>query len=119
MANLASQLILSIVDRATAPARGIASAMDNMRGRIERNNQQMRAMQGQLMGAAVGAVALAKAVAAPVNAAAEFESAMNQVAAVSGATSDQLGGLADLAKEMGATTQFSASQAAEAMNFLS
>lgn len=48
----------------------------------------------------------------------DFEAAMNQVQAVSGATGDELVALRELAKELGATTQFSASDAAEAMNFL-
>lgn len=48
----------------------------------------------------------------------DFEKSMNQVAAVSGATGDELTALRDLAKELGATTQFSASDAADAMGFL-
>ena len=48
-----------------------------------------------------------------------FEASMNQVAAVSGATGEQLIALRDVAKDLGATTQFSASQAADAMKFLS
>lgn len=48
----------------------------------------------------------------------DFEAAMNQVRAVSGATGDELVKMRELAKELGATTQFSASEAAEAMNFL-
>ena len=53
-----------------------------------------------------------------VKTAADFETAMNQVAAVSGATADQFQGLEAQAKELGRTTQFSASQAGEAMGFL-
>lgn len=43
---------------------------------------------------------------------------MNRVAAVSGATEAELKSFSDQAKELGATTQFSASQAADAMTFL-
>lgn len=50
--------------------------------------------------------------------AAQFESAMNQVAAVSGATGKQFQELENLAKQLGETTSFSASQAAEGMSFL-
>ena len=50
--------------------------------------------------------------------AAQFESAMNQVAAVSGATGKQFQELETLAKQLGETTSFSASQAAEGMSFL-
>src|SRR5690606_7239994 len=49
---------------------------------------------------------------------ADFEKAMNQVQAVSGATGDQLKALSNQAKELGATTQFSSADAANAMGFL-
>ena len=49
----------------------------------------------------------------------DFEAAMNQVGAVSGATGAQLEELREVAKQLGATTQFSASEAADAMKFLS
>ena len=49
---------------------------------------------------------------------ADFELAMNQVAAVSGATGNQFASLTDQARELGSTTQFSASEAARGMGFL-
>ncbi len=49
---------------------------------------------------------------------ADFETAMNQVAAVSGATESQFQQLEAQARELGRTTEFSASQAGEAMGFL-
>ncbi|MCJ8138436.1 phage tail tape measure protein [Falsirhodobacter halotolerans] len=53
-----------------------------------------------------------------VRTAAQFEQSMSRVGAVSGATADQLNRLSDQAKELGRTTQFSASQAADGMSFL-
>ena len=50
--------------------------------------------------------------------AADFETAMNRVAALSGATGEEFDDLRSLAMELGASTQFSASQAADAMGFL-
>lgn len=55
---------------------------------------------------------------AAVKTASDFDSAMSQVAAVSGATGDDLEALRDKAREMGAKTKFSASEAAEAMNYM-
>ena len=55
---------------------------------------------------------------AAVKVAADFDSAMSQVAAVSGATGAELDALRDKAREMGAKTKFSASEAAEAMNYM-
>ena len=56
--------------------------------------------------------------AAAVKVASEFDSAMSQVAAVSGATGKELDALRDKAREMGSKTKFSASEAAEAMNYM-
>lgn len=53
-----------------------------------------------------------------LRAAGDFEQGMNRVAAVSGATADELERMSDLAKEMGRTTQFTAGQAADALGFL-
>ena len=50
--------------------------------------------------------------------AADFETAMNRVGAVSGAVGNDLDNLSALARKMGRETQFSASQAADAMGFL-
>ncbi len=55
---------------------------------------------------------------AAVKTAADFDSAMSQVAAVSGATGADLEALRDKAREMGSKTKFSASEAAEAMNYM-
>lgn len=49
---------------------------------------------------------------------ADFEKAMNKVEAKSGATGATLEALRDQAKDLGATTKFSASQAADGMSFL-
>lgn len=53
-----------------------------------------------------------------VKMAGDFEASMNRVAAVSGATGKEFEALRDKAKELGATTQFTASQVAEGMKFL-
>ncbi len=63
--------------------------------------------------AAVGGIATAA-----VKVASDFDSAMSQVAAVSGATGKELEALRDKAREMGSRTKFSASEAAEAMNYM-
>ena len=63
-------------------------------------------------------VPIAAAGTAAVKTAADFDSAMSKVAAVSGATGDELDALRDKAREMGAKTKFSASEAADAMNYM-
>ena len=55
---------------------------------------------------------------AALKTAASFESSMAQVAAVSGATGSDLEALSSKAREMGENTVFSASEAAEALNYM-
>jgi TP901 family phage tail tape measure protein len=56
--------------------------------------------------------------AAAVKTAADFDAGMSKVAAISGATGDDLDALRDKAREMGAKTKFSASEAASAMEYM-
>ena len=55
---------------------------------------------------------------AAVKTAADFDAGMSKVAAISGATGDDLQALRDKAREMGAKTKFSASEAASAMEYM-
>lgn len=68
---------------------------------------------------AFAAVALAGGgLATTVRTIANFEQSMASVAAITRASGDELKALRDTAKELGATTEFSASQAAEGLRFL-
>ena len=71
---------------------------------------------GKKMMPVSGAVAALGAVS--VKTAADFDSAMSKVAAVSGATGEDFDKLRAKAREMGSKTKFSASEAAEAMNYM-
>lgn len=53
-----------------------------------------------------------------VSTGAEFDSAMSQVAATMGVSVEQIANLRDFAKEMGATTKFTATEAAQALNYM-
>lgn len=48
----------------------------------------------------------------------QFEAGMSQVEAISGASGETLQALTDKAKELGASTRFSATEAAQAMNYM-
>lgn len=52
------------------------------------------------------------------NVGSSFEAAMSQVEAISGATGEELDSLTEKAKQLGATTRFSATEAASAMNYM-
>lgn len=68
-----------------------------------------------LQGATAGVTALG---AAAIKVGSDFEAGMSQVQAISGASGEDLEKLKNKAKEMGATTKFSATESAEALNYM-
>lgn len=77
-----------------------------------------RAAMGELWGQAMGVAGMALSLGAPVKVAADFERSMARVGAVSRASAEDLRRLTATARELGARTSFSASQAAEGMQYL-
>lgn len=67
--------------------------------------------------AATGAAMVAP-LALPVKTAMDFEQAMSKVKAITNSTDADMAKLADTARELGKTTQFSATEAAQAMSYL-
>lgn len=74
----------------------------------------------KVVGAAIGAAttAVTAFAGASVKAGGEFDTSMSQVAATMGKTVDEIGELRDFAMDMGAKTAFSATQAADALNYM-
>lgn len=73
---------------------------------------------GFLTATSVGAAAIAAFGVSSIKTGAEFDASMSQVAATMGKTTDEIQDLRDFALEMGSTTAFSASQAADALNYM-
>ena len=67
--------------------------------------------------AATGAAMVAP-LALPVNTAMDFEQAMSKVKAITNSTDDDMARLTQTARDLGANTQFSATEAAQAMSYL-
>ena len=91
---------MKAVDFVTSPVKGIINLLKNPIFQI-----------GAVLGVSIGmkdAIDTYKG----------FEAAMSQVQAISGATSSELIKLTDKAKEMGATTKFTAEESAEAFNYM-
>src|SRR5690554_2673616 len=82
-------------------------------GGMERTTAIARRLTGVLNAVGIG-VGFAQAIREVSN----FQAAMNGLAAVSGATADQMATLEQQARSLGATSQFSAQQAGEAQRFL-
>lgn len=89
--------------------------IDEIGGKMENLGNSIAGVGKTIMPISTGVAGLGIAA---VKTAADFDSAMSQVAAVSGATGDDLQSLRDKAREMGEKTKFSASEAAEAMNYM-
>lgn len=98
MANLTSQLLVRLIDGVSGPARkaagallGIGNAARGVNGlqsrltaAIEKNDRALDKARGRLIDAGLAAYGVAKALGAPIRAAMSFESAMADVAKVSG-----------------------------------
>ena len=69
-------------------------------------------------GIAVALKEIADGFAACVSIAADFEATMSTVEALSGASEDEMEALSEKAKELGATTKFTATESAEAMTYM-
>ncbi len=98
-----------------ATTSSVLAKIDEVGGKMENLGNSISGVGKKIMpiSTAVGGLGIAA-----VKTAADFDSAMSQVAAVSGATGDDLQALRDKAREMGEKTKFSASEAAEAMNYM-
>ncbi|MGN0664523.1 MAG: phage tail tape measure protein [Negativibacillus sp.] len=91
---------VSIVDAATAPLTAIVNAARNP-----------LTQAGAALGVSVG-------LGDTVNTYKNFESMMSQVQAISGSTGAELDALTAKAQEMGSTTKFTATEAAQAFNYM-
>lgn len=125
MADLKSNVILSLIDRVTGPARGVMATMNRLQGLAQRANRALRlpdagaGMTAILPRPRVGQVlAIGRALDSASRAAGEFEAEMARVRILSGASGAQLEALGKQALDLGRATRFSARQAAEAQGLL-
>lgn len=100
LAGKAWRVTMSVVDKATAPLRGIINIL---------KNPILQA--GAILGISVG-------LKDTIDTYSSFEATMSQVKSISGATAEQMMDLNAKAKEMGATTKFTASEAGEAFTYM-
>jgi len=118
--NLA--VIIQAVDQLTGPAREMAQAISDLDAMAERGRaMQAWGNQMSVSGALTQGAAdrIWNAMQGPIGAAAQFEQSMALVRAVTAnITGEEFEALSAQARELGATTAFSASQAAEGMAFL-
>lgn len=99
----------------TVTTNATLAKIEEVGGKFEAVGDKITGVGNKVMPASLAVIGLGTAA---VKTAADFDSAMAQVAAVSGATGDDLQALRDKAREMGEKTKFSASEAASAMNYM-
>ena len=100
-------------------ASSFNSALGQAEGSLAKLGKAVGVM-GKAAAVAIGAATTAALAFAKssVDAGMEFDKSMAQVAATMGTTVDQIGELRDFAMEMGAKTAFSATEAADALNYM-
>lgn len=91
---------LRAIDLITSPVRGIINLLKNPVFQV-----------GAVLGVSIG-------LKDTIDTYKDFEAAMSQVQAISGATGSEVTKLTNKAKEMGATTKFTAEESAEAFNYM-
>lgn len=110
------------VNEATTELNRLQNELKSIPSNLQLMGQEMQAA-GQKIGAVGDALMPISAAAAAVGVAAvkttaDFDSSMSKVAAISGATGKDFDDLRDKAREMGAETKFSASEAADAFQYM-
>lgn len=90
--------------------------------KISAAGEDLKNLGGKISGAGQALMPLSAAAAGIgagiIKTTADFDASMSKVAAISGAAGDDFDALRNKAREMGATTKFTASEAAEAMNYM-
>jgi TP901 family phage tail tape measure protein len=97
MSSMVSELIVRLVDMASAPARAIAVQVESLERAQAANSRAMADARGQMLDSAAMAIAFARALGEPVQAAMAFESAMADVRKV---TDFDDGGLTQFGQEL-------------------
>jgi len=106
-ANL--QIIITAIDKASGTFNKVGNS-------LAATGAKMKSVgKGMTMGLTLPLVGIA---AMAIKVGADFDKSMAKTRAVTGATTEQFAKLSDMAKEMGRTTMFSASQVADAMSFM-
>lgn len=108
--------IKEVEKQAEKSSSNIQKSFEKVGGGIKKFGDGMTKVGGTITKWISGPLTALGASAIAVGAA--FDAQMSRVQALSGATGEEFGKLRDLAKELGATTRFSATEAAQGMEFM-
>lgn len=90
MGVLTSKLILELLDRVTGPARKVSASLTALTAMQAKNSARLAALQGKLLGAAAAGYGLAKGLASPIKAGAEFQTMLEDIRQKSGVSGEAL-----------------------------
>ena len=111
--------LMDVFVKIGADTSGLESGISNAKGLAGGLGNAITGGMKLVGGAIAGATAAVGGFAASsVSVGATFDSSMAQVAATMGVTVDEIGELRQFAQDMGAATAFSATQAADALNYM-
>lgn len=136
MANrsMTSRLIMDLVDRVSAPAKRVASALTGISRSVRetngsrftfserldaamfRNNQALDATRGRLFDAAAAAYGLRAALAAPITAGATFETMLEDIGQKADIPQEKLGALGEQIQQVAKDTNMAASEVGAAID---
>lgn len=104
MATLTSKLIVELIDRATAPSRAIAGAINRLSAAQGRNAAAIAQAQSRMFGAIGVAYGLGKAISAPVRASKDFQTMLTDISQKSGVSGQALADLGAQLRGIAAAT---------------
>lgn len=117
----------ALLDEAKSSSDGCAHSIDEFGNKVkesseatEKQNEALEAMAAALAAAGIvaGLEKIKDALKACVEASMEFEAGMSAVGAIANASTEEMDLLSEKAKELGASTMFTAGQSAEAMQYM-
>ena len=124
------KVLLDAKDKITPTVKQVLILMKSLSGKawkvtlkaVDLVTSPVRRVYGLLKSPLVAAgvtISAGAGIASTINTYADFEAAMSQVKAISGATGEEFAQLTEKAKQMGAVTKFTASESAEAFKYMS
>lgn len=117
----------ALLDEAKSSSDGCAHSIDEFGNKVkssgeatEKQNEALEALAAALAAAGIvaGIEKIKDALKACVAASTEFEAGMSAVGAIANASSEEMDLLSDKAKQIGASTMYTAGQAAEALQYM-
>ena len=106
---------LKNLEKAAIQSSNAMAKISEVGGKLQDVGGKIEAVGNKMMPVSAAAAGLTAGI---IKTTADFDASMSKVAAVSGAAGEDFDKLREKAREMGATTKFTASDAADAMNYM-